>query len=64
MTILDKNHWRILDYRQRITSKQWSEILLANDDTVIYKGNIFKFKADIIGPGVVEIYKDIKDSKN
>jgi len=56
--ILDKNHWRIADYSQRISTKTWKEILLSGADNIIYKGRYMRLKAKTIFPGVVEIHKE------
>ena len=46
-------------YRQRMTTKQWREVLLAGADFIVFKGNPCHLKAKNIGAGVVEVYKDI-----
>jgi len=57
--ILDEDHWKVLGYRQRITSKIWKQILLHYDDSVIFHGRVYKLKAKNLGCGIVEIYKEI-----
>jgi hypothetical protein len=60
--IRDEQHWKFENYRQRITRKQWQEILLNEDDTVIFHGRVRKLKAKSLGAGVYEIYKEgLKD---
>ena len=56
--ILSDNHWRIPDFRQRITTKQWKQLLLDENDRIIFKGHIRPLKAKSLGAGVVEITKD------
>ena len=52
------NHWRLETYRQRMSKKQWREILLAGEDTMIFHGRLRQLKAKDLGVGVVEIYKE------
>ncbi len=50
-------HWLSEDFRQRVTLKQWKEILLNEEDTLIFRGLLRKLKARNLGAGVYEIYK-------
>lgn len=50
-------HWIFEDYRQRMTTKQWKELLLAEEDMIIFKGRLRHLVAKSLGCGVVEIYK-------
>lgn len=59
---LNENHWRIPRFRQRMKAKEWQKILLDGADDIVYKGNCVKLKADTLGYGVVEIYKDIPEN--
>ena len=54
---LNDNHWRMLDYRERITTKQWRNILLNCDDILIFKGHLYRLGGKNLGAGVVEVYK-------
>ena len=54
---LDNNHWRLEDYRQRMTDGDWREILLEGKDRLTYHGYIRQLAAKKLGSGVVEIYK-------
>ena len=54
----DDRHWTIENYRQRITTKQWKELLLDNGDQFIFKGRMRKLKSKNLGSGVIEIYKE------
>ena len=54
----DSRHWEDEDYRQRMTSKQWRELLLANEDKCIFHGRLRKLVADNLGAGVFEVYKE------
>lgn len=56
MTLSD-NHWSQENYRQRMTIKEWRDILLAGRDAIIIRGHVRRLKADHVGAGVVEIYK-------
>jgi predicted SprT family Zn-dependent metalloprotease len=40
MQILDEQHWRFRDYKQRITHKDWKQLLLNDDDNVIFEGRV------------------------
>jgi len=59
-TIRSENHWRMEEYKQRITTKQWTQLLLGGDDTIVFQGCCCQLKAKKIGPGVVEIFKTPK----
>lgn len=61
--IVNRNHWAIDGYHQRMTTKEWKTVLLAGDETLFYRGNMAKLKADRIGPGVYDVYKDIPANK-
>jgi len=41
---------------QRITTKQWRNILLAGEDTIVTKGLVRKMGAKNLGAGVIEVY--------
>ena len=56
--ILDEQHWRFENYRQRITTKMWKSLLLNGDDKVIFKGRVFQLKSKNLGFGVIEIWKE------
>jgi len=58
--ILDNLHWRRSDYKQRITAKHWRELLLNNDDHLIYNGHVTKLIGKNLGFGVVEVSKEEK----
>lgn len=55
--ILDEQHWKIKDYRQRMPNKFWKILLLNDDDKVIFQGRVTKLKAKSLGCGVVEVVK-------
>lgn len=55
--ILDEQHWRFKDYRQRIPVKHWKELLLNDDDKIIFQGVVTQLKAKNLGAGVVEVAK-------
>ena len=59
MRILDDQHWTFKDYKQRLTTKQWRELLLNDDDKVIFAGKVTQLKSKSLGSGVVEIWKDL-----
>ena len=58
---LNNGHWTIKNFKQRMTVKDWDELLLAGNDTVIYRGHITQLKARKLSRNVVEISKNIKD---
>ena len=55
--ILDAQHWKFSDYRQRITTKNWKILLLNDDDKIIFYGRIVQLVAISLGYGIVEISK-------
>ena len=57
LEILDKQHWQYEDYRQRIVTKDWRDILLNFDDHVIFKGRVRKLLSENKGAGVIEVWK-------
>jgi len=63
MTVLNDYHWQCRNYRQRIDRHDWRIILLAEEDTLIFKGEVVKLIADDLGYGVVEVYKQFKVPK-
>jgi hypothetical protein len=56
-TRLNDNHWRIEDYKQRMTTKAWKNILLNDDDHIVFKGHVRHLQAVKLGYGVVEVSK-------
>lgn len=56
--ILDDEHWQRKDYKQRMTTKKWRQILLSNSDSIVFKGNKMSLKARSLGAGVYEVSKD------
>ena len=55
---INKCHWLHEDYKERITTKAWREMLLNDNDTIIYKGNIRRIVGKNLGVGVIEISKE------
>lgn len=47
--------WRTKGYTQRMTSKEWKDILLEEKDTIIIAGELRQIVAKSLGSGVVEI---------
>ena len=56
--LLDDGHWAFENYVQRITTKQWRELLLVKDDYSICKGTIRQLVGVNLGCGVIEISKE------
>jgi hypothetical protein len=52
------NHWNMETYRQRMTTKEWKQVLLNEGDRIIFQGRLRQLKAKRLGAGVVEIYKE------
>ena len=52
-----KGHWIFEGYRQRMTQRQWREILLREHDRIIFHGQIRRLKATNLDVGVVEVFK-------
>lgn len=55
--VLCENHWRVERYRERMTTKQWSQHLLNGDDMFFAKGVARQLMVKRLGFGVVEVYK-------
>jgi hypothetical protein len=55
--IRDQAHWLYENYVQRMTTKEWKQVLLNEDDTIIFKGRLWRLKARSLGYGVVEVRK-------
>ena len=58
------NHWTLEHYTQRITSKEWKQLLLNDEDKLISKGRLRQLKAKKLGVGVVEIYKEALEDED
>jgi len=57
MSILNDGHWVFEEYTQRVTTKEWKQILLSGGDKIIFRGHLVQLKGKNLGAGVVEIYK-------
>jgi len=57
--ILDEQHWKFADYRQRIILKQWQSLLLNDDDKVIFQGRVTQLMGKSLGSGIVEVSKQL-----
>ena len=60
MSVLSRNHWGLETYTQRMSAKEWREILLAEQDTVVFKGQVYKLIAKNIGYGLVDVSKTVE----
>ena len=58
--ILDNNHWKLEDFKQRMSIKAWEELLLNHEDKIIFKGCVRQLEAKRIFGSVVEVYKKEK----
>jgi hypothetical protein len=61
---LNQGHWVFADFRQRMTTKEWKQVLLAERDIILYRGNFCQLRAKKLGYGVVEVYKDLPKEKS
>ena len=59
INVLDEQHWKFQDYKQRITAKDWKELLLNDDDHINFNGRVTKLVAKNLGYGVIEISKQL-----
>ena len=55
--ILHDNHWVLEDYVQRMTVKEWKQILEEQADTPIVKGRLRRLVAKRLGFGYVDVQK-------
>ena len=65
---LSANHHMIEGYSERITTKEWKEILLNEEDKVVFHATVRRLVAKRLGYGVVEISKEalaeVKEKSN
>ena len=54
---ISNNHWTVENYRERMPASKWKKMLLDDEDTILYKGDLIRLKAKKLGYGVVEVYK-------
>lgn len=54
---ISDRHWIDENYKERMPAKTWKNMLLEEEDTLIFRGRLRKLKAKKLGYGVVEIYK-------
>ena len=54
---LSSNHWTLKHFTERMTVKDWKEILLRGDDKIFVGGRLRKLKVKSLGYGVVEVSK-------
>lgn len=57
MKELATGHWQSEQFSERMTTKEWREVLLNHGDSVIFHGHLRKLKARSLGAGVYEIGK-------
>ena len=60
---LSNNHWVLATYKQRMTTKEWKEILLNYEEQIIFRGNLIRLIGKKVGPGVYEVGKEEEDGK-
>ena len=56
-----EGHWVREDFTQRMTSKEWKEILLNKEDRITFQGRVRKLEGKNLGAGVYEISKGGKE---
>ena len=61
--ILNNAHWTMKYYKQRMTIREWKQVLLDGDDALIFGGDVVRLKAKYLGAGVYEVYKDIAENR-
>jgi hypothetical protein len=54
---LSNNHWRLEEFRERVTTKKWKEILLEEGDKIVVGGHLRQLEAKSLGAGIVEVRK-------
>ena len=54
---LSNNHWTLDYFTERMTTKQWKQHLLNEDDKIIVAGRCRRLVAKSLGCGVVEVLK-------
>jgi hypothetical protein len=59
--MLSNNHWVLEEFSQRMTTKEWKQILLDEQDKIIFKGYMRRLVAKRLGAGVVEVSKKKPD---
>ncbi len=60
MKILSDNHWILENYRQRLTRKEWKQVLLDRNDEIFFYGEPRRLVAKYMGCGIYEVYKNPK----
>lgn len=53
----NEKHWTDEKYKQRMPVKDWKNILLNNNDKIIFHGKLRQLKAENLGSGIVEVSK-------
>lgn len=62
--ILSTNFWTVRGFKQRLTNKQWRQVLLDKQDEIFVNGCLRQLIAKRLGAGVVEVsMKPEKDEK-
>jgi len=54
---LASNHWSTESFTERMTTKQWREHLLREDDKIVFKGRCRRLVGKPLGCGVIEVSK-------
>ena len=54
---LDDAHWKFEGHKQRMTTKQWRDVLLSEQDKLITNGRLRQLIGKNLGAGVYEVSK-------
>jgi len=57
----DGEHWETEGYRQRMPLRDWQQICLRGEDSVIFHGKLRRLVGKRVCPGVYEIHKEPLD---
>ncbi len=62
--LLNKNHWMIEDYRERMTVHDMKLLFLQGNDHLIFNGHLRRIEFKRIAPGIYEVFKEKSDGKS
>lgn len=57
MARLNRKHKTETDYRQRMTTEDWKEVLLRKEEVIVFNNEKITLAVKDLGYGVVEVYK-------
>lgn len=56
-SVLKNGHWVFEDFKQRMKTKEWRQILLDENDRIFFHGISRQLQGQNMGAGVVEVFK-------